>query len=402
MSRVRNDTKAAVRPGLPEDKPTPASGRTKVWIVDDSPLQAEMCRRALALDHEVVVYNNGGTMLEALHSGDAPDVLVIDWFMPSMSGLEICRFVRAGANGSELPILIVTASEGAEELVEGLGAGANDYVRKPFAAAELNARVATLVRTRQLHAKLVETKRELNVEAEFRERFIAVLAHDLRQPLSVFMMTNHLLAPQDTSADVRAMAAGLQARAADRMKRMISELLDFTRSRPKDGMPIERRSMDFADVAQAIVEEMRVIHPTRALGLHVDQVKGDCRGSWDADRIAQIFTNLITNAIEYSPSSSPIDMVLRGAPEGVELEVTNTGPAIPKELIATLFDPFRRSSRPPRSSGGLGLGLYIVDQIVRAHTGNIVVESDAKTTRFIVRLPKMAPSVAAPGSSRAS
>jgi signal transduction histidine kinase len=391
MLRASDVTKVAAGTGLPQGKPTLASERTTVWIVDDSPLQAEICRRALAPDHEVVVYTNGGTMLEALHSGDIPDVLVLDWYMPSISGLEICRFVRGGANDTELPILIVTATVGTEDLVEGLGAGANDYVRKPFADAELNARVATLARTRQLHAKLVETKRALDVEAEFRERFVAILAHDLRQPLSVFMMTNHLLALQDTKPDVRAMALGLQAKAADRMKRMISELLDFTRSRPKEGMPIERRAMDFADIARTIVEEMRVIHPTRALGLHIDQVDGDCRGSWDADRIAQILTNLVTNAIDYSPSSAPIDVVLRGAHEGVELEVTNTGPAIPKELIATLFDPFRRTARSPRASGGLGLGLYIVDQIVRAHTGNIVVESDAQRTRFIVRLPKMNP-----------
>lgn len=391
MVRASDAPKVAAETGLPQREPALASERTKVWIVDDSPLQAEICRRALAPDHEVVIYTNGGAMLEALHSGNAPDVLVLDWYMPSMSGLEICRFVRGGANGSELPILIVTATVGTEDLVEGLGAGANDYVRKPFAAAELNARVTTLARTRQLHAKLVETKRELNVEAEFRERFIAVLAHDLRQPLSVFMMSNHLIGLPATSPEVRTMAVGLQMRAADRMKRMITELLDFTRSRPKDGMPIERFSMDFADAARSIVEEMRVIHPTRALGLHVDEANGDCKGSWDADRIAQIFTNLLTNGLEYSPASSSVDVVLRGAHDCVKLEVTNTGPAIPKELIATLFDPFRRTARTPRANGGLGLGLYIVDQIVRAHAGNIVVESDAEKTRFIVHLPKMNP-----------
>ena len=101
MLKVSKATKVEAATDLPQGKPTLAAERTKVWIVDDSPLQAEICRRALAPDHEVVVYSNGGAMLEALHSGHAPDVLVLDWYMPTMSGLE--TWTTFGLNSARFP-----------------------------------------------------------------------------------------------------------------------------------------------------------------------------------------------------------------------------------------------------------------------------------------------------------
>ncbi len=357
-------------------------GSTRVWIVDDSPLQGEICRSALS-QYEVEVFGNGPAALEGLGSRAAPDLIVLDWHMPDLAGIDVCRFVRETRDSAQLPILILTAAVAPESLLEAFEAGANDFVMKPFSRPELNARVGALVRHKHLHFELAEAERRLRVEAEFRERFIGMLAHDLRQPLNTFVLANQTLARELSGSSSRLLE--MQRRAADRMSRMISELLDFTRSRPESGMPIERRFVDFESVAQGVLEEMQVGHPGRTFDLTVD---GPCEGYWDRDRLAQVCSNLIGNAVEHSlDASSPIEIRLERHAEEVALTVSNQGKPIPSGLLPTLFEPFRRGLKVSRASGGVGLGLHIVSEIARAHGGSIAARSDEGATVFVVTLP---------------
>jgi signal transduction histidine kinase len=283
-----------------------------------------------------------------------------------------------------LPILILTAG-GGDELAEAFAAGANDFVRKPYSKAELDARVAALIRNRIIHAQLAATERGLRVEAEFRERFIGMLAHDLRQPLSTIVFANKSVARMTPVTPALTTILERELRAADRMTRMIGELLDFTRSRPETGMPIQRRTMDLADVCDAVVDEMRAGHPERTFRLNA---RGSSTGSWDRDRLAQVCTNLIGNAVEHSSTASAIDVDIVGDGAHVELAVTNQGLPISPALLPEIFEPFRQG----RSSRGVGLGLHIVQAIVRAHHGTVAVTSDANATVFRVTLPRLVPS----------
>ncbi len=361
-----------------------AARRALVWLVDDSALQAELGRRALVDLHEVEVFSDGATMLEALSAGGQPDLLVLDWHMPNISGFDLCQFVREARDAASLPILILTAS-GGDNLAKALAAGANDFVRKPYSRTEFDARVAALVRTKRIHARLSEVEQRLRIEGEFRERFIGMLAHDLRQPLNTFLFANQSIARAVANeANVDSLLA-MQSRAAQRMTRMVAELLDFARSRPEMGMPIDRRFMDLGPLARGVIEEMRVGHPSRSFRL---KVQGPCAGCWDRDRLAQICSNLIGNAIEHSSSpSSPIDIGVEERSEHVELAVSNEGTPIPASLLPALFEPFRRGRDATHASGGLGLGLYIVQEIVRAHGGTVSAESDVRATVFRVSLP---------------
>lgn len=357
--------------------------RPVVWVVDDSRLQGEACQEALAARYEVTVFDGGAAVLETLALGTAPELLVLDWHMPDMSGVDVCRFVRQTLDAAQLPILILTATGTNESLLEGLAAGANDFVRKPFLSSELNARVAALVRSAALHSKLLAAERQLRVEADFREQFMGMLAHDLRQPLNAIYMANETLARALADSPL-ARTAQLQARAAGRMRRMIAELLDFTRIRPETGMPIQRVTTDLAATALGIIEEMRASHA----GRHFDcQATGDCVGDWDPDRLAQVCTNLVCNALEHGDASAPVVVALDGSNAGfVAVSVSNVGKPIPPDVLSQLFLPFRRATSSVR--GGVGLGLYIVEQIVAAHGGSIEAFSDAAATRFVVRLPR--------------
>jgi phosphoserine phosphatase RsbU/P len=142
----------------------PSSDRFTAWVVDDSPLEARAVQQVLAASGETELFRDGRALLERISLSPLPDVIVLDWMLPDASGLELCRFLRLRWDEAELPILLLTARGAKEDLVEGLSAGANDYVAKPYAPEELAARVAVLVRLRRAH------QRALRAEAEVRQR----------------------------------------------------------------------------------------------------------------------------------------------------------------------------------------------------------------------------------------
>jgi signal transduction histidine kinase len=355
----------------------PSSARPLVWAVDDSPLQRETVRRALADTYDVETFDDGAPALERLSSSDvSPDIIVADWYMPVVSGLAICEFVRERFDETTLPILVLTASADKEALLQGLAAGANDFVVKPFHAPELVARVKGLVRSKRLGDALRE-------EAEFRERFMGILGHDLRQPLSAVTLAASLLLRASLGPEEAWLAQRLANNAA-RMNRMVVDLLDMTRSRLGGGLPVERRRMDMREVCGQVLDEMREAHPDRVIEL---SASGDLTGYWDPDRIAQVCANLIGNALEHGRAGSRIRVTLAEHSDGVILCVENAGERISESLRPVLFQPFRRGRNA--HSTGLGLGLFIVDQIARAHGGTISVLSDDEATRFMVTLPRM-------------
>lgn len=354
-----------------------------VWVVDDSPLQAASCQAALAQRFTVSVFTSGAQAIEALSLSGPPSVIVLDWHMPDVAGADVCRHVRERFDVAELPIVIVTASGDADTLLEGVEAGANDFLRKPYSEQELSSRVATLAQVSSLHRKLADARAKLREEASFRDKFLGMLAHDLRQPLNTIFMAGQLLAAA-TSLEQVAAYPGMQLRAAGRMRRMISELLDFTRNRPETGLQLVRQPAVFGDVVRSSVDEISLAHPDHGVRL---RVSGSTEGYWDVDRLAQVCSNLISNALEHG-SEAAVDVQVSDEGGGVELRVTNQGAPIAPEQMEGLFAPFRQGLRRSSKRGGVGLGLHIASQIVASHGGTISALSDAGGTHFIVRLPR--------------
>jgi signal transduction histidine kinase len=164
---------------------------------------------------------------------------------------------------------------------------------------------------------------------------------------------------------------------------MIDDLMDFTRGRLGGGIPLRRSVVDLRALCTDVIEEAQTAH-----GRPIDvSVTGDARGHWDADRLAQVLSNLVGNAMQHSPPDAPVHVDVRDEPEFTVLEVTNQGPPIPAEQLAHIFEPFRRGEG--RKSVGLGLGLYIVERIVHAHGGTITVRSTREDgTTFSMRMPR--------------
>jgi len=248
-------------------------------------------------------------------------------------------------------------------------------------AGQISSAVVTFVDVTELRRAEAAARQA----AEFGEKLIGIVSHDLRNPLNAIHLSVTQLLHSETLSARDQRAAARVAKSADRMKRMIAELLDFTRGRLGGGIPIHRVPGDLRAVLRQGVEELEAAWPERTLRLKVEP--GRYEGAWDADRLVQVVSNLGGNALQYSPQEAPVTFSLVDGGDSVVLEVHNAGNPIPPEALPHLFDPFRRASS---EGGGLGLGLYIVEQVVRGHGGHIEVASTAEAgTTFRVVLPRM-------------
>jgi signal transduction histidine kinase len=224
-------------------------------------------------------------------------------------------------------------------------------------------------------------------QEEFERQLIGIVSHDLKNPLNTILLAAGMVAG---SADIgeRAVRGTIHIQgAARRATRMISDLLDFTRARLGAGIPIDRRRVGLGALFRELVEETRVGHPDRSI---VFESSGDLTGAFDADRLAQVLTNLLENALAYSPPASVARVTAVGKEDEVLLAVHNRGPAISAELLPRIFEPLQRGATAFDSTGrSAGLGLYIVKHLVEAHGGRVEVRSsDAEGTEFVVHLPR--------------
>jgi PAS domain S-box-containing protein len=236
-----------------------------------------------------------------------------------------------------------------------------------------------------------DVTREREAE-EFQRHVMGIVGHDLRNPLSAIAIATKLLGRAGLPSAPAALVARIAASAA-RTDEIVRSLLDFARVRSGTGVPLSCRPCDLADIARAVVEECRLAHP----GSRVEcGGEADCTGEWDPDRIAQLLTNLVSNALQHGPEGAPISVRWRCTVDEVVAEVANAGPSIPADVVPLLFQPFRRGE--PSRPGGLGLGLFIAQAIAAAHGGRIDVRSrEPDGTVFSVRLPRRRGAPAAAG-----
>jgi signal transduction histidine kinase len=223
-----------------------------------------------------------------------------------------------------------------------------------------------------------------------RQMFLAILGHDLRNPLQSIGLNAHALARTSGLDGESEQMAQQIAASTTAMLRMINDLLDFTRAGLSAQMPLSPAAMDLQRLCQEVVAEMRCSHPGRTLHL---EFHGDASGQWDAQRLRQVISNLVGNALQHGDARAPVEIVLSGEAAAVRLEVRNRGTPIPPDALATIFDPLVRiasaQAQKHRQPGSIGLGLYIAREVVAAHGGSITVSSSSQHgTIFTVRLPR--------------
>lgn len=232
-----------------------------------------------------------------------------------------------------------------------------------------------------------EAADQLRITEAFREQLLGIVGHDLRSPLAAIVAAiDGVTARSERSLEEQELLHGVRE-TATRMSIMIAQLLDYTRARDSGGFWIVRTKSNLGPLLKSVVAQMALgaMRP----GAFIEKYEGDLAGAWDADRLSQVFTNLIDNATRYGTPDTPIQVTALGLGERVIIHVANRGSVIPPETLDSLFDPFRRvRSRLRSKSGGLGFGLFIASEIVNAHGGRLSARSSSRGTRFSVVLPR--------------
>lgn len=222
-----------------------------------------------------------------------------------------------------------------------------------------------------------------------KDRFLAILGHDLRTPIGAIITSTRFMLDTGELAEPHLSLVTRVEQSARRMNRMVTDLLEFTRTRFGDTIPVQRAGMDLGSVIRDVASEVLASNPSLTLRVSAD---GDLQGQWDCERLTQALTNLVSNAVHHGDVQRPI--TVRGERHDDEVIVTvhNEGRPIPPEQLGRLFEPMKEMTEAPRDRRHLGLGLYIVDRIVAAHGGTLEVESSAGSgTTFTMRLPVNAP-----------
>jgi PAS domain S-box-containing protein len=231
---------------------------------------------------------------------------------------------------------------------------------------------------------------ELRLRGEFEQYLIGIVSHDLRNPISTVLLGVSALLRDDALTDRQTKNVVRIRNSAERAIRMIRDLLDFTQARLGGGLGIERRPADLRRVLPAIIEELEATFAGREVRA---SFTGEAQGAWDPERLGQMLQNLLLNALKYSPEGTAVQVETRAEEGAVSIAVSNEGPPIPADRLTDIFEPMRRATdRIDRHDRSIGLGLYIVKQIVDAHVGTIAVRSTAgQGTTFTVRLPLAGP-----------
>jgi signal transduction histidine kinase len=378
-----------------------------VLLVEDDENDVQLLRRALLRDRVESVALIRVARVDAavarLTQGGI-DAILLDLTLPDSQGLETVRRVHAAAPG--VPIVVLT---GVSDSVVGLSAvqaGAQDYLSKHQLDGRLLHRALRYAVERQRHqdqGRLLAQEQLARAAAEealrARDEFLSVAAHELYTPITALKLSAQS-AGADLGARDRATALkrrlDIIERQARRLGRLVESLLEVSRIRVgRFELVLER-----VDLARVVAEVAAELQPEAGRSGSELRLHGHTSsiGRWDRDRLEQVVTNLITNAIKYG-GGQPIDITIEGDADAATLSVTDHGIGIPPDMQVRIFERFERAV-PVRQYGGLGLGLYVVRRIVRDHGGSVRLASTVgKGTTFSVELPRGGPRPATRGES---
>ncbi|MFP2958604.1 ATP-binding protein [Myxococcus sp. 1LA] len=375
----------------------------RVLLVDDNPADRFAVRRALERDKEQTwVLEAVSSAEEALERimAEPPDVALVDFHLPLMSGLEMLHELHASTTGP-LPAMVMLTGSGNECIaVEAMKAGAQDYLVKDSYSAErlrhsLRAAVDTVRMTRELEERRAQTERAERAAREalaVRDELFALATHDLKGPLQIMALNAQLLQRQLAKSELGASQASRLEhiiRATQRMGELIDDFLGATRS---DEKPLNLEPLDLLALVRSKVHALEASARHRFV-LHSEG--GDFTGHWDSRALERVLENLLGNAVKYSAADTTVTVTLSTDADGpearVRLQVADEGMGIPAEDLPYVFEHFRRGRNVSPGVSGSGVGLASARRMVQLHGGTIHVESqEGRGATFTVTLPRYA------------
>jgi signal transduction histidine kinase/BarA-like signal transduction histidine kinase len=356
----------------------------RILVADDNADLRDYLSRLLSTRYEVEAVPDGEAALEAARA-IRPDLVLTDVMMPKLDGFGLLRELRADAETAAIPVLMLSARAGEGARVDGLDAGADDYLIKPFSARELLARVSSLLKLSRAQLQARESLKEANRR---KDEFLAMLAHELRNPLAAISNAVQIIRRSE-SREHREWSQDVIEVQVKNLTRMIDDLMDVSRI-AEGKVQLHKQSLNLVPIINSAVEAARPLIEERKHRLVFNLGAGPLQVLGDATRLEQVIVNLLNNAAKYTDSGGRITLDARAEGRQVVLKVADTGLGMTPELLARAFDLFAQEDRTiARSEGGLGIGLTLVRSLVEMHGGTVTAASEGlgKGSCFTVRLP---------------
>jgi PAS domain S-box-containing protein len=240
-------------------------------------------------------------------------------------------------------------------------------------------------------AQQIHDQEQLQLARDFEKWILAIVSHDIRDPLGSIQLSAHALQMLPDSTNPVRKQAQVIVRGVKRIEQIVGDLLDLSREREGQGIKLDRKAGDLRALCQEIIDELKAIGRGREI---IFDCETDGTGAWDQNRILQAISNLASNAVQHGKPGSPVRVRLTGDDDSVAVEVHNQG-AIPEDVLPRIFEPFRSGRHHGSRGEGLGLGLFIARAIAHAHGGGLEVDSSKGQTMFRLTLPRQAPSAPA-------
>lgn len=359
--------------------------RARVLVADDNADMRQYLVRLLADRYEAYAVVDGEAALATARTRP-PDLIVTDVMMPRLDGLGLVRALRADSRTQNIPIMMLSARAGEESRIEGMAAGVDDYLTKPFSARELLARVDAHLQMARLRREAADVLQEADRR---KDDFLALLSHELRTPLAAIRNAARVLMRRDTEPRTMRSASEILDRQVAHMARQVDDLLDVSRIN-RSKLVLHKDHVDLSRIVGQAAEVNRPLFETAGQELIVSLPPNRIYVHGDPVRLSQIADNLLTNACKFTDKGGRIRLTVAEDGAQAVISVRDTGIGLASAELSRIFDPFSQVDRSlERSRDGLGLGLSLVKSLVEMHDGAVEAHSTGvgQGSEFTIRLP---------------
>jgi len=371
-------------PALPADLGA-GDSRPLVLVADDNADMRQYIARLLAERYRVEAVADGEAALAAARRRP-PDLVLTDVMMPRLDGFGVLHGLREDPRTREVPVIMLSARAGEESRVEGMEAGADDYLIKPFSARELLARVGAHLQMARMRREASEALRDADRR---KDEFLAMLSHELRGPLAPLGNMLEVVKRAEGNAELVQQAYGTMERQLAQLVRLVDDLLDVSRI-TRNKMELRKQRVELASIVHHAAEACRPLGDTLQHEVTVTLPPEPVYLNADPARLAQVFQNLLNNACKYTEPRGSVWLTAERQAGDVLVTVKDTGLGIPPDKLASIFDMFTQvDASRERARGGLGIGLALVKRLVEMHDGTVEARSEGpgRGSEFVVRLP---------------